>query len=290
MDSISQFCAAHSLDASGDYSNIVIPLSATTECHDLVSRVLCDAIGDSPKQNVLAIAYGNIVGRIHEHAEAMLVCIATNAYASAEVLARTVLESSVNLSFKVKHDLEAPLIAYFKRWLSSHRQTLTDWKKHETQLGDPDGTKRIVEARLEWLANLETFLDSLIKELSLDNGASPHLWPRKIFKRFEDVGQQSTYYTSYHRLSSASHALAEDTLLYLQAFTRSDAKALQELGVVAISYSVMMSYIATISVTQAFESLAQFYQPNLERNCFHMHRTQLENEISSIAAAAGCIK
>jgi Family of unknown function (DUF5677) len=290
MNLLRQFCADHNLDPSGDYSSIVVPLSAITECHDLASRTLSEAIGDSPKQNVLNIAYGNIVGRLHEQAEGMLICIATNSYASAEVLARVVLEGSVNLSFQVKHELEAPLIAYFKRWLSSHRQTLIEWKKHETELGDPDGSKRIVEARLEWLDELEAFLDSIIEELSLDDGSSPHAWPRKIFKRFEDVGEKGTYFTSYHRLSSASHVLAEDTLLYLQGFARSDAKVLQELGVMAINYSVMMTYIATISLTKAFESLIRFYEPRLEKKPFEVHRAELEKEIHRIAVDAGCIQ
>lgn len=290
MELVTRFCADHNLDPSGDYSSIVVPLTAITECHDLASRTLTEAIGDSPKQNVLNIAYGNIVGRLHEHAEGMLVCIATNAYASAEVLARVVLEGSVNLSFQVKHELEAPLIAYFKTWLSSHRQTLTKWKKHETELGDPDGTNRIIEARLEWLDELGAFLNSLITELSLDDGSSPHAWPGKIFERFKDVGEKGTYFTSYHRLSSASHVLAEDTLLYLQGFAQSDAKILQELRVMAINYSVMMTYIATISLTQALESFIRFYEPNLEKMLFETHRTKLEKEVDRIAADAGCVQ
>ena len=290
MDLVSQFCTSHSLDPNGDYSNIVVPLRAATECHDLASSILSKAINNSPRENVISIAYGNIVARIHEHSEAMLVCIATNSFASAEVLARVVVESSINLSYQAKHGLEAPLIAYFKRWLSSHAQTLKNWKEHEKDMGDPDDTAKIVEARIQWLEELRAFLDSLIEELGLDEGNSPNAWPREIFKRFEGVGKKGAYYTSYHRLSSASHVLAEDTLLYLKAFSQSDVKVLQELGEMAIHYSVMMTYIATIFMVQAFESLTRIYQPSVEPLLFQTHRTRLKNEISSISAKAGCIE
>jgi len=290
MTLLRQFCADHNLDPGGDYSAIVVPLRAISECHQLASRTLSAAISDSPKQNAINIAYGNIVGRLHEQAEGMLVCIATHSYPSAEVLARVVLEGSVNLSFQVKHRLEAPLVAYFKKWLESHQRTLEAWKKHETELQDPDGTVRIIEARLEWLGQLGAFLDSLIQELNLDDGGSHNAWPGKIFKRFEDIGAKGTYFTSYHRLSSSSHVLAEDTLLYLQGLSRSDAKVLEELGVMAINYSVMMTYIATISLTQALESFIRFYQPASESRIFKALRAELEKEVDRVSIDAGCIQ
>lgn len=288
MNFLSQFCNSHHLGASDNYESIRGAVDALYQCNEITGSMLDAALSESPRQNFLNVAYSNLIARIYEHADAMLVCIAVDSFASAEVLARVVVESSINLMYLSNHGLETPLLGYLERWLQSHEQTLLQWKQHEEEAKDTDDIVRIIEKRIEWLSTLRGFFETAIKELGLDHQPSNDVWPRKIFKRFTAVGQNVAYYTSYHRLSSSSHVLAEDTLIWLFGYSLSDPSALEEMGVEAVNYSIMMAHIALIFYIDSLESLACAYKEKEPLLVFAGHRVNLEKTVEELSVHAGC--
>jgi hypothetical protein len=68
----------------------------------------------------------NLRGRTFEHAQAMLVAMATGSPASAEALARIVVESSVSVMYLAAKGDAGTIIRFFRTWLTEHDRKLTE--------------------------------------------------------------------------------------------------------------------------------------------------------------------
>ncbi|MEO6292179.1 MAG: DUF5677 domain-containing protein [Burkholderiaceae bacterium] len=185
----------------------------------------------------------NLLGRNFEHAQAMLVSLATGSPASSEALARIVVEGSVNLTYLAVRGHSGTHIHFFREWLQGHRKKLAAWRTEVEGMPDASWVLSMIAERNQLVDSLTAYVDRLEEHLGLQGVADVPDWPKSLFMRFEALGRQADYYTSYHRLSGASHITAEDTLGYLISLEMPDATK-RQLGVEAWAYSTMMTRIA----------------------------------------------
>ena len=134
-----------------------------------------------------------------------------------------------------------------------------------------------------------TVFEQMITDLRLDRVAPRDAWPKSLFQRFQGVNREHDYYTSYHRLSSASHLAAEDTLNWLLGIGLGNPKMLKNLAIEAVSYSVMMSRIAvTFFVDAAIFCCIGHHR--LEVEPFSEIKLKLQESIAEVEVSAGVPK
>ena len=136
----------------------------------------------------------NLLGRIYEHTQAMLVAISTGSPTSAEALARIVVEGSINLMYLATLGDCSTLAMFYKVWLMEHDKKLTKWKAkiqdHERALD----LSQMIEARREVLVVMSNFLKAIETQCCISKPDKNYEWPESIFKRFEILGRETDYY------------------------------------------------------------------------------------------------
>jgi hypothetical protein len=241
---VSEFRRQFRIDEAADLGDVSVAVESIYRAFEIASGHLkqIDPGADSSLGFRLH-TLNNLLGRNLEHAQAMLVALATGSPASAEALARIVVEGSVNLTYLSKCNHSGTFIRFFRQWLQGHRSKLAAWKAEVE--GNPHSSRVLpmIATRSELVDRFTDFVDDLEMHLALKEAKDIPDWPTSLFTRFEALGRQGDYYTSYHRLSGASHITAEDTLAWLIALDFSDEKR-HQLGIEAWAYSTMMTRIA----------------------------------------------
>lgn len=253
---ISKFRHQFYIDACADLHDVSVAVEAIYQAFEIASGHLehIDP-GANSSLGFRLRALINLLGRNFEQTQAMLVALATGSPASAEALGRIVVEGSVNLTYLAKCDHSGTYIRFFRQWLQGHRNKLASWRAGVE--GGPHSSRVLpmINVRRELVDRLTRYVDDLEMFLALKGVKDIPDWPAKLFTRFEALGRQEDYYTSYHRLSGASHITAEDTLTWLISLDLSDEKRSQ-LGIEARAYSTMMTIIAATFFVDAAAACA----------------------------------
>ena len=84
MSHLSEFIASHNLDQTLDYSSIEVAADALYEANNVVWKTVGHIDAKTNRQGFVIRAHLNIIGRLFEQAQGMLVCIATKCPTSAE--------------------------------------------------------------------------------------------------------------------------------------------------------------------------------------------------------------
>jgi hypothetical protein len=181
----------------------------------------------------------HLAERAYEHVVASLVCFATKSAATAEVAARTAIEISVNIRFILSGDRNTLALSWLRHFVTNDAKQIDKWEKVIDSL-PPDEKqehqKRIArrrevsQHRRDHLAQAETEFGSFG---SVDSQAP---WP-KIAGRFAAIGEAATYYTTYDRLSSQTHADAEDSINYSMFKSHGDETLLQRMAEETVAFS-----------------------------------------------------
>jgi hypothetical protein len=186
----------------------------------------------------------NLLARVFEHAQAMLVALSTGSAASSEVLARIVVEGSINIMYLATFGDAATIVKFFRHWIKEHDKKLSQWSAELVGESYARSVQAMIEERRKVVVVLDQFIAHVEKQCSIGGTAATAEWPNTIFKRFEALGRQTDYYESYHRLSGATHVSGEDTLTWLLA-RQMPPEQMQRMGAEAWAYSTMMTRIAS---------------------------------------------
>jgi hypothetical protein len=155
--------------------------------------------------------------RASEHIAGAIACFATKNAASAEVVARAAFETCVNIRFMLLGDRNSRVVAWIRDYVHSDRKQIDQWEKSLAGVAEEErrfsiprivARRKVHELRTKWLQSAEAEF-AQFGPLNLDEP-----WP-KIIGRFEQIGEAVAYRTVYARLSSQTHADAEDTLNYI---------------------------------------------------------------------------
>lgn len=273
------------LDPKADLRDVAIAVEAIYQANEIAVSYLGNI---DPQENSTGFRIHsllNLLGRVFEHAQAMLVALATRSPASSEALARIVVEGSVNVAYLAVKGNAATLIRFFRAWLREHERKLSEWKSEIAN--EPYGARvtSMIEERLQLVAGLTTYLDRVEDNCSLKNVEAIPDWPKSLFKRFEALGRQTDYCESYHRLSGSSHISGEDTLTWLLALDL-PAEKRHQIAVEAWAYSTMMSRIACTFFIDAVAASVIAYG-RAENSDLQACKKSLAKAVAEIAKQAG---
>lgn len=285
MKHVAKFRKAFKLDSKADLSGVAVAVDAIYEADQIATAYLGDIDPQDESAGFRIHSLLNLLGRIFEHAQAMLVAVSTGSPASAEALARIVVEGSMNVMYLAALGDSGTLIRFFRSWLSEHDRKLTEWKQKIQGEAYADRVSAMIEERRGVVVGLESYLKLVETQYSIDTATPSSEWPKSLFKRFEALGRETDYYESYHRLSGASHITGEDTLTWLVALNV-PVDQRHRMGVEAWAYSIMMTRIACRFFVEAAASCAIAYG-RANNDDLQSCRRALGEAAHSIARKAG---
>jgi hypothetical protein len=286
MSKIASFRKRFKIDKGADLRNVAIAVETVGAAEEIVARHLHSLLPrDEASDNFRIYSLLNLHARVFEHAQGMLVAISTGSMASAEALARIVIEGSVNIMYLAEIGDASTLLAYFRRWLDEHAAKLGKWKGQILDEVYAPTVIPMIDARFEVVKMLNGFVNHIQQECGLDQSSSQAPWPQALFDRFRALGLETDYYQSYHRLSGASHLTGEDTLMWLLAMNQSDEDRLR-FGEEAHAYSIMMSRIASMFFVDASVACLETYG-SADRHELETGGRKLIEAVHAIARKAG---
>ncbi len=285
MTHVPAFRKTFKIDKKADLSNVSVAVDAIYTANDIALSYLGDIDSKDNSAGFRIHALLNLLGRIFEHAQAMLVSLSTGSPASAEALARIVVEGSVNVMYLATLGDSGTLIQFFRTWLGEHGRKLTEW--HQKIQGEERATKvlAMIEERRQLVTALQDFVSQHEIQCGVDASAPSTEWPKSLFKRFEALGREADYYTSYHRLSGASHITGEDTLTWLISLNMPD-ELRHRVGKEAWGYSIMMARISSRFFVDAVAACVISHGRSVNDDLLDCKRA-LEKAVHEVAREAG---
>lgn len=285
MPYISNFRKSFKIDKK---ANLIESAVAIESCAK-ADKILNDYLGEyEPKDNNEGFRIRsllNLISRVYEHAQGMLVAISTGSPASAEALARVVLEGSINIMYLAERGDSATLIKFFQSWLNEHNRKLNEWKQKILQGPNAEEISTMIEERRKVITILDEFVKKIETQCFIDISNPETDWPKSLYKRFEILGRETDYYESYHRLSGASHITGEDTLMWLM-FMQASPEHKIKAGKEAWAYSTMMTRIASIFFVDTAFACVKAYGRESNKDLYQC-RLELQLAIHKIARQAG---
>lgn len=274
------------IDKKANLVDVAVAVEAVYACNEITTQFLADIDPVNSREGFRIHSLLNLMGRIFEHAQAMLVAIGTGSPASAEALARIVVEGSVNVMYLTAKGDAGTLVRFYRSWLTEHDRKLTDWRLRVQTEKLADKITAMIEARRGVIDGLSNFLDQVQAQCQIDASTPTSEWPKSLLHRFQSIGRETDYYEIYHRLSGSSHITGEDTLSWLLAMQQPDVASRRKLGREAWAYSIMMTRFASIFFIDAAFACGHAYgmAPSQE---MEEHRITLLQAIDEIGLRAG---
>lgn len=285
MTYVPAFRKAFKINMKADLTNVSVAVNSIYAANKIAFSYLGDIEPKNNNEGFRIHTLLNLLGRIFEHAQAMLVSLATGSPASSEALARIVVEGSANVMYLASRGDSGTLIKFFRTWLCEHEKRLVDWRHKIQDKEDASKVMAMIDERMQLTAELQQFISYSEVQCGIDVSASSTEWPKKLFNRFEALGRETDYYTSYHRLSGASHITGEDTITWLMSLNMPD-ELRHRMGKEAWSYSIMMTRIASTFFVDAVSACVISHGRTMNddlQNC----RRGLEKAAHEIAREAG---
>ena len=200
--------------------------------------------------------------RACEHIAGSIACFATKNAASAELAARAAVELSVNIRFMLAGDRNSRVVAWIRDYVRNDEKQINHWEKAIAHLSEAEkqqcvpriATRRkLQELRKEWLKGAE----SEFAQFGPVNLNEP--WP-KIFDRFEQIGEAVAYRTAYARLSSQTHADAEDTLNYIFFSSNGDEEKLFQMAQETVAFTQYLIAYSTFFCLSAMKKFCEAFK------------------------------
>lgn len=288
MNHLQHFREYYQLSPKADLSSVSIAVESICETNDIAINFIGNIESKTNKDGLVVNSHINIISRIFEQTQGMLVCIATRCPTSSEAIARIVIEGSINLMYLTINGNESTLIGFFDSWLSEHRKKLVDWRQKMIGHEHENYVITKIDERLGLVSDYGKFIDKIVLTCNITRKPYKEVWPKSLLERFSELGRETDYYESYHRLSGSSHISGEDTLTWLLTLNVGEDKK-YKIGKEAIAYSVMMSRIASLFFVDAASACCiahGFESPEK----FESIRQNLIQSVGEIAEDAGVPK
>lgn len=285
MSHTSKFRKTFKIDARADFGRTAVAIEAVHTAGEMGIDYLKNVDPQNAAAGFRIHSLINLLGRVFEHAQAMLVALSTGSPSSSEALARIVVEGSINIIYLATLGDAATLLKFFRVWTNEHVRKLAELNAEVEGKSYADRVRAMIEERRQLVVGLERFISEVETQCSIVVMPSTADWHKSIFKRFEALGRQTDYYESYHRLSGASHLTGEDTLMWLLAL-QAPGQHLYRIGKEAWAYSTMMSRIASTFFVDAIIACVISYG-RINNEDLAMCQRSLWKSIGEIAKEAG---
>ncbi len=245
MNYLSDFRKQHSIDKTANLSSIQASLEGVAEANELAFGYISKIEAKDDSEHFRLLAYTNLIGRIYEQVEGMLATIVINCPTSSEALGRVVIEGSINLTYMAMFGDEKTLLAFFSSWVMEHQRKLDEWSENIKNKEYSEQVQPMIAERMATLKIYNDFVQQGITQFGANEDDFRKIWPKSIYKRFEAIGKEESYYENYHRLSGSSHITAEDTISWLLSLDFDDHQKVK-LAKEAWAYSIMMARLSSL--------------------------------------------
>ncbi|MES2672588.1 MAG: DUF5677 domain-containing protein [Pseudomonadota bacterium] len=288
MNYLSKFRKDHCIDSKANLSDIKVSVESVFEANKIAWDFIANIDNKTEKDGFITHTHLNLIGRIFEQVEGMLTCIVNKCPTSSEALGRNVIEGSVNLMYIACLGNEKTIAAFFSSWLTEHTRKLSEWKEKIQCKEYSEKVGSMINARLSAMEGYKWYVDLIVNNFSLDISDFSQAWPKSIYKRFEALDMEESYYENYHRLSGSSHLTAEDTIAWLIALQVSDEQK-HRLAEEAWAYSIMMSRLSCVFFVNAVAACCITHGMEDEENIKKLKAIRKNLHISAmeISKAAG---
>jgi hypothetical protein len=231
-----------------DYHSIAMPtwwprggemLHALLASRDATQDVLASTPQSSLRTEPTLGLLFQLAERAYEHVAASLVCFATKNAATAEVAARTAVEISVTIRFILSGNRNSLALSWLRDFVTNDTRQIEKWERVVDSL--PPDEKQEHQTRIAWRREVNRrrhdHLAQAEKEFaSFGSVDSQGSWPN-IADRFAAIVEAIAYRTTYARLSSQTHADAEDTINYIVFKSHGDETLLQRMSEETVAFS-----------------------------------------------------
>lgn len=216
--------------------------------------------------------------RVYEQIVGGICCISTNNHASSEILSRTAIEASVNITFMLIENTDDKVFSWFKKYIIEDSQHIDEWEKSlnplsasevETHMPRINARKKVNKIKAEFV---QSFIDEVSKIMNIDKD---YKWPKKMLKRFQEIGEEITYHTVYTRLSAQTHLNAEDTISYMIAKVYADEANQRNMGLETLAFSEFMLIYSIVFYAKIVGNFSQKYSKD--------HSNKIQEHIKELA-------
>ncbi len=209
---LGHFCEQRSLSPDAIPSGLADMMCAVTAPYFLMIECL-DGLGSDPSHGLLI----KFIDRSYETAAGSLALAAIGHLREAEILSRSVYESSVTTAYIVQENPAQRLAQFFRYYVKQERDQNRKWAKDVE--GEPPAVQKDHEKGInqknEAMDAYEQFIDHFIEHSGI-NPEKTNRWPGLI-DRLTALGRRIDYRTVYAAMCSQSHHDAEDVLNYFFA-------------------------------------------------------------------------
>lgn len=201
----------------------------------------------------------SMLDRVFEHVEGSIIAFVTGSPASAEVIARTVVESSLNVMYILNDDRINRLIQYFLHYIKQERRKLKMWSDLAIKMDKNEAHihNLSIEHKRQVLDEIETFVNNAIEQIGIKN--TNGAWPKTIADRFKRLGFETSYRTVYAAMSSQTHNDAEDLLNYFILVSSGNKELLERGGIDTVNFSRLLMYIGVHYYIEATHRYAKSF-------------------------------
>lgn len=205
---LNHFCERRGISTSMLSTGPAHAICATSAPYLLMVECLDQLDPTDPTGGLLA----KLIDRAHKTAAGALALVALGHFREAEILARTILESSVTTAYIVHRVPKERLVAFFDAYIKQERAQNLKWKADLNTL--PQGAREDHAARIRNKNEALDHYEQLVSMLAAHLGLEPRKakgWP-KLIDMLTELGQRIDYRTVYWAMCSQAHHDAEDVL------------------------------------------------------------------------------
>ena len=251
----------------------------------IANIVINDAYANLDDAALADPAIGLLLNMLHrnvEHAEAAIVAFVSGCGASAEVVARAAVESSVNLLYIFAGEGLQRLKAYFEHYLSDVDRQVKNWEAEIGKLPMAEATIHREGIKRRRAAN-----EALRRHIRALIGDPQERWPAKMEARFENIGEALSYRTFYARMSSEIHADAEETLRYLVGRLQNDETLLEKMALETVWTTRFYIHFAVLLFLKSSIAYAECYSLEPALHSLRRQLGEIETELIQISSHIG---
>jgi hypothetical protein len=168
------------------------------------------------------------------------------------------MEASTNVRYILADNRNSRFLAWLRYFLAQDLKQINNWAQALSNYPDNEtevhweGTQR---RRLVW-AQREKYVKRLEQEFeNIGVNRGDEIWPNSITRRFEAIGESVSYRTAYARMSSQTHADAEDTISYFSFKALGDEQLLTQMSLETLAFS---EYLVHYGAHFYLEALARY--------------------------------
>jgi hypothetical protein len=187
----------------------------------------------------------HLTERAYEQLGGAFVCFASKSAAASEVAARVALETSMTVRFISGGDRASRTLAWIRHYVEHDAKQIREWAKVTEAL--PPGEKRVHESSIAARRRVHETRRRILEQLEAEFASVRPVdltteWPT-IAGRFAAIGEALAYRTAYARLSSQTHADAEDSINYMVARVTGE-QMVRQMSEETIAFSEYLVYFA----------------------------------------------